>query len=376
MNTISHESSLRWENAHKEPVDLQLEMFHLSRAKFHADYVKYGFRGFAADLFSRNLIGITDYVTILGGNALNCLTIDKSGLFRDMNTGANASLLADIYSRSKYGSVNDIRYLAGILINYLCEELDNPKSQWSDLFKNAKTCGDNVVMMTTGWRNVPSTANVLYEIVVEEVNVKLAHMNWPTIINIKLPRIAPPCENYATLSVDERERVNLTQDHVIPAENFYRWSGVHVIFGDDVLVTGATADKVLFESMKNGAKSFRAIYPLAIDPLMALSDASVEDKLNSTAVGHKLDDTVADLLSVPGYKPILRTLRLLFGENNRDALAEFLPKIPALTWLSLYKSALGNEFLGQSQCAPSLMILRSYLNKLGFLSHDGRVVFN
>ncbi|MBN0217370.1 hypothetical protein JTL39_34220, partial [Pseudomonas aeruginosa] len=108
----------------------------------------------------------------------------------------------------KYGSVGDIQYLARQLIDYLCGELDRSDSQWSCLFRNAKACGDNVVMMTTGWRNVPSTANVLYEIVVEEVNVKLAHLALPTIINVKLPRIAPPCEDYASLSTEEREHVN------------------------------------------------------------------------------------------------------------------------------------------------------------------------
>jgi hypothetical protein len=291
-----------------------------------------------------------------------------------MDTGADASALAGVYSRAKYGSVGDIQYLARQLIDYLCGELDRPDSQWSCLFRNAKACGDNVVMMTTGWRNVPSTANVLYEIVVEEVNVKLAHMALPTIINVKLPRIAPPCEDYANLSTEERERVNLVQDHVIPAENFYRWSGVHVIFGDDVLVTGSTADKVLYESMRSGAKSFRAIYPVAIDPRVALGDASVEDRLNSVVVEQRLDDTVAELLSARDYQPILRTLRLLFGEGNRESLAAFLPKVPAPTWLRLYKSALGNEFLGQPQCAPSLVLLREYLTNAGLLSTNGRAI--
>lgn len=375
MKKNTFKEPIIWRDALKEQLDMQILMFHQSCSEFNADHVKQGFRGYAADLFARDLISMADYVKILGGNALNYLTLDKSGLFRDMNTGADASALVEIYSRAKYGGVSDIRYLAGIIINYLSEELDSPSSQWSDLFKSAQMCGDNVVMMTTGWRNVPSTANVIYEIVVEEINVKLAHMGWPTIINVKLPRIAPPCENYASLSVEERERVNLTQDHVIPAENFYRWSGVHVIFGDDVLVTGATADKVLVESMKNGAKSFRAIYPVALDPRVALNDASVEEQLNSVVVGQKLDKTVADMLSDPEYKPILRTLRLLFGENNRDDLEEFLPKVPLLTWLNLYKSALGNEFLGQAQYASSLMILKTHLFKLNLLGADGRVVF-
>lgn len=349
-------------------------MFRQASAQSRANDVRTGFRAFAAELFARDLISMTEYVSIFGGTALHYLTPAESGLFRDMATGSDATALAGIYSRAKYGSVGDIRNLARQLIDYLCGELDMPDSQWSCLFQNARASGDNVVMMTTGWRNVPSTANVLYEFVVEEVNVKLAHMALPTIINVKLPRIAPPCENYASLSTDEREHVNLVQDHVIPAENFYRWCGVHVIFGDDVLVTGSTADKVLYESMRSGAKSFHAIYPVAIDPRVALVDASVEDRLNSVAVEQRLDDTVAELLSARDYQPILRTLRLLFGEGNRESLAAFLPKVPAPTWLRLYKSALGNEFLSQPQCAPSLVLLREYLTNAGLLCTNGRAI--
>ena len=167
--------------------------------------------------------------------------------------------------------------------------------------------------------------------------------------------------------------MNLVQDHVIPGENFYRGNGVHVIFGDDVLVTGSTADKVLQESLSNGAKSFRALYPVAIDPRAALADATIEDRLNSAAITDQLDDTLAQLLSAPGYQPILRTVRLVFGEGNRVNLATFLPKVPAPVWLALYKSALGNEFLTQAECVPSLMILRSHLTRLGLLDDVGRV---
>ena len=68
---------------------------------------------------------------------------------------------------------------------------------------------------------------------------------------------------------------------------------------------------------------------------VALGDASVEDRLNSVVVEQRLDDTVAELLSARDYQPILRTLRLLFGEGNRESLAAFLPKVPAPTWLRL-----------------------------------------
>lgn len=365
---------IHWSETVKAPIDVQLAGFHQALAQTRPEDVKIGFRSFAADLLARNLINMSQYVSVFGGSALNYLSPDDSGSFRNMASDTDASALVAIYSRAKYGSMRDIRYLAWLVIEHICGQLDAPESHWARLFRTAKACDDNVVMMTTGWRNVPSTANVLYDIVVEEVNLKLAHMGLPTIINVKLPRIAPPCENYASLSTEERERVNLVQDHVIPAENFYRWSGVHVIFGDDVLVTGSTADKLLYESMLNGAKSFQAIYPVAIDPRVALVDATVEERLNMMVIKNRLDDALAALLSEPDYRPILRTLRLVFSEVNRKAFAAFLPQVPVQNWLSLYKSALGNDFLRQAECAPSLAMLKRYLSDAGLLTPGGMAV--
>ncbi|VVP31010.1 hypothetical protein PS865_04360 [Pseudomonas fluorescens] len=360
-----------WKLIATAPVDEQLARFRQAVVRPQAEDVNGGLRAFAAGLLAQGLIDMNSYVAVLGGHALNCLTPDGTDRFRDMSSGASASELTAIYSRAKYGSQKDIRFLAGLMIHYLERQLDDPASHWARLFTSAREHNDNVVLMTTGWRNVPSTANVLYDIVVEEINVKLAHMGLPTLINVKLPRIAPPCENYASLSTEERERVNLVQDHVIPAENFYRWSGVHVIFGDDVLVTGSTADKVLRESLLAGARSFQAIYPVAIDPRVALADATVEEHLNMVEISHHLDDKLAELLMAADYQPILRTLRLLFSADNYQALPAFLERVPAANWLRLYKAALGNEFLRQTECIPSLTLLRHYLENLGLLRCSG-----
>jgi len=356
-----------WKLLATAPVDEQLARFREAVTRPHAEDANGGLRAFAAGLLAQGLIDMDSYVAVLGGHALNCLTSDGTDQFRHMSTGASASELTAIYSRAKYGSQKDIRFLSGLVIHYLERQLDDPASHWARLFNRAREQNDNVVLMTTGWRNVPSTANVLYDIVVEEINVKLAHMGLPTLINVKLPRIAPPCENYASLSTEERERVNLVQDHVIPAENFYRWSGVHVIFGDDVLVTGSTADKVLRESLLAGARSFQSIYPVAIDPRVALADATVEERLNMVKISNHLDDTLAELLMAADYQPILRTLRLLFSTDNYQALPAFLERIPPANWLRLYKAALGNEFLRQTECIPSLTLLRHYLENLGLL---------
>lgn len=332
--------------------------------------VERGFRGVAAGLLARGSISMPKYVSVFGGHALQQMTW-RQGRFVDMVTGADATALARRYSRAKHGSIEDIRFLAAMVTRALSAALDDPASDWRRLFESARNQGENVAMMTTGWRNVPSTANVLYALVVQDINVKLAHLGLPTVIEVKLPRIAPPCENYPSLSTEERQRVSLTQDHVIPDRNFYRWSAVHVIFGDDVLVTGSTADKVFCESVRNGARSFRAIYPLALDPGVALADPAIEERLNGTEVTGVLDENVAAFLAHADNVPILRSLRLVFSAQNLPRLAQHLESVPARNWLALYVSALGNEFLRQPACQASLELLRRHLQAHQLLDDGG-----
>ena len=345
--------------------------FDEARRRMDPADVEGGFREFSARLLQRGLIPISDYVAVFGGQALHCLTWEHSR-FADMHTGADASALARRYSRAKHGSIEDIRYLASLVIHALSAALDDPHNPWRRLFETAGLGGESVAMLTTGWRNVPSTANVLYALVVEQINVKLAGLGLPTMIEIKLPRIAPPCEDYASLSTEERQRISLTQDHVIPASNFYRWSAVHVIFGDDVLVTGSTADKIFVHSMRSGARSFRAIYPLALDPALALLDPAVEERLNKVAVTGAFDESVADFLSHPDNVPILRSLRLVFSAQNRAQLGLHLQRVPARKWLALYVSALNNEFLRQPACRESLALVRQHLIRQQLLDDDGK----
>lgn len=355
----------------RSPDKCKLEHFHNALIDSCNEDVNGGFRIFSAELLDRGLISMQQYVSVFGGEALHHMTLYDGNAFRHMDTGKEASELTAIYSRAKYGSIADIRLLAEQVVEHLSKALNKPDSQWSRLFNKARINGESVALMTTGWRNVPSMANVLYTIVVDRINLKLAHLGLPTVINVKLPRIAPPCENYASLTTKERARVNLVQDHVIPDRNFYQWSGVHVIFGDDVLVTGSTADKVFFESMRNGAKSFQAIYPVAMDPRLAFADAAIEERLNMVAVTGQLDDMMAIILAHRHYQPILRTLRLVFAKANHENFRGFVPRVPIHTWLNLYTAALGNEFLQQDDCKQSLLVLKDYLIDLKLLSADG-----
>ncbi|WP_022982658.1 hypothetical protein [Ideonella sp. B508-1] len=358
-----------WEQ-HGALADDQLRAVFLA-AKQDADAVSRGFRTFAAALKTRGIVGMDEYVAVFGGRAAVHLTQSTDGRFTDMASGADATELARRYSRAKHGSIEDIRHLAGRIVSMLEHALRDPDSDWRRLFEHARARSESVAMMTTGWRNVPSTANVLYAIVLEHLNVFLAGLDLPTIVEVKLPRIAPPCENYASLSTEERQRISLTQDHVIPGPDFYRWSAVHVIFGDDVLVTGSTADKVFEASMRNGARSFRSLYAIALDPGVALRDPSIEERLNLAEVSGALDEVVAAFLAHPGNVPILRALRLVFAAANRPALPAFVQRLPPANLLALYVSALGNEFQREVSCAASLSLVQRHLVAHGLLDAQG-----
>ena len=43
-------------------------------------------------------------------------------------------------------------------------ELQNKNSHWYMFFENVKKNNEKVVLLTTGWRSAPSTANILFEI--------------------------------------------------------------------------------------------------------------------------------------------------------------------------------------------------------------------
>jgi hypothetical protein len=315
----------------------------------------------AVNLLQRKAIAIADYVSLFGGQACHLLTRSPSGCFKYSDSGVDASAIACLYSRAKHGSVVDLELLVRALVATFLGQLDAPGSLRST-FEQAKACGDYVVLFGTGLRNVPAASNIMCEMFVQEANMALVLRGYPTIANVRLARIAPPCDNYANLSLEERVEISLVQDHVLPDANFYHGNAVHVLFVDDVLVTGATADKVYVSAMAHGARSFHAIYPVVIDPVVALREPEVEDSLNTYLVGDDVDEVLQGILEGPGYVPVLRTLRLVFSQQHHQRFAEMMSRLGTDPVRKLYRAAVSADFSGKTKYAQSLAAARDYLD--------------
>ncbi len=138
--------------------------------------------------------------------------------------------------------------------------------------------------MTPGYRNVKSSANIIFDLALPYINTKLALMGFPIIAKLKLPRLANPSENYASLTTEETIKASFTTDHILPDKSFYEQNNIHVIYGDDILITGSSSNKVKKDALQKGAKSFTSIYTIIVDQHIALSDPSNEKYINRSNV--------------------------------------------------------------------------------------------
>lgn len=299
------------------------------------------------------------------------LTLYKNGDFVTFNSKMDESALAQCYSRAKYGSMTDMRQLSGYLFVRLSKELNIPSSDWNKMFESARENNDTIVLLVPGSRNVESSSNIIFDMALSMINVMLANKNYPTIVNVKLPRLDPPVENYASLPSEVREQISMNQDHVLPDFNFYKNRGVHVVFGDDVLITGATADKVFKEAITKGAKSFRTFYAVVIDPLIVIENPSIEASLNTVAVKGMLDEVALSIFVQDDFIPVLKSLGLILDKNNVNSLENFLIKVPDHNILKIYTSAMSNGYLNSSNYSSALTIIKEYLINNDLISKDG-----
>ena len=115
------------------------------------------------------------------------LTLNSDNNFINMKNYEDMSFLAKQYSSAKYGSMKDIKIFANMIIKNIFQEIDTPQSKFREMLDIAKKNNDYIVLMTPGYRNVKSSANIMFDIALPYINTKLAIMDFPIIAKLKLP---------------------------------------------------------------------------------------------------------------------------------------------------------------------------------------------
>ena len=289
------------------------------------------------------------------------ITIDSNNNFIDIDNKKNVNLLVQQYSLAKYGSIKDIKFLANMITKKLFQEIDNPQSKFRNILEIAKQDNDYIVLMTPGFRNVKASANLMFDFVLPYINTKLAIMGFPIVAELKLPRLATPCENYASLSAEERKIIGLTTDHILPDHDFYKNNNIHVIYGDDILITGSSSNKAKNDALSKGAKSFTSIFAIVVDKEVALNNPSIEEQINKSKVTEELDSTAKEIFIQKDFIPVLRSLRLFLNIKNLSNLKYFINEITIHNILKIYIAYVTNESLDNDKYLQSLKIIQEYL---------------
>lgn len=312
-----------------------------------------------------------------GKTFCHLLTKDGAGHFTDLETGHSLDSAIQLYSRMKFGDVEAIESWSKAMATTFVAQLE-AKGSLYQMFQSAGQKGEHVFLTAPGVRNVISASNRLLWEVGQRVNVWLSQAGLPTMVCRQVARLGSGRSNYAQLSAAERKGRNKSTQSLIPRSDYEDFP-IHVVFLDDVEVTGSTAERAQRKSLAGGAKSFHSVFALQVEPELAKASSGIEHELNHFLVSEKLDGVLASILAHPGYQPVQRTLRLLFHPRNQSDLVLFASTIPEVNLMRIYTGAMSNDYLhiapdaetGIPLYRESLLILQGFLKGLGRVSEAG-----
>lgn len=303
----------------------------------------------------------------------SCYTVSftSDGHLIDAVTGKDLDKVGHAYSLMKFGSAIDIQFFADRYFELFTNLFNDEKSSLRITFERAKKNHEYVAHLESGARNVEHSGFLIFDEAMRKINVFLALNSYPTIIRIRPHRLQVAPGNYASMTQAERANLAPATDHILPGKETYVHP-IHIIFSDDVRITGATADKVEAETLSRGALSYQDFYLMSVIPEQALHQPELESKLNYLAFTGHLDDTMRGILIQSGFRPVQRLLRVLLNESNRSGLRAFLSSgIPSENIKRLYIAALNNDYLSDPTSCDSVIILREVAEGLGLIDEQG-----
>lgn len=305
------------------------------------------------------------------------VALDSEGGFVEVGSGRSLEKEIGIYSRMKFGDVEAIQWWATILARATVGELKSGGSL-REMFERCKEKGEYIYLMAPGVRNVISASNRLMRETAHRVNAYLSLQGLPTMICRPLTRLGSGRANYAQLDAKSRQSRHKTTKSIIPRSEFEE-QAIHVVFLDDVEITGSTVNRAQKRCLEGGALSFHSLFAMRATPALALQDSGIEHRMNQFAVRGNLDETVAAILDHEAYQPVQRMLRLLLHPSNRLDLNDFADRLKSNILLRLYLQSLSNDYLHiQSPdqedlplYSDSVQIIRMVLLKRKLINQQG-----
>jgi hypothetical protein len=303
------------------------------------------------------------------------------GRFECAERGLDMGHLLALYSRFKFGDILATRQLVGTLTEVMISALE-PGGSLRPTFERAARHGEFISLTAPGVRNVISASNHLAREVGLRVNAWLSLQGLPTMVIRTLGRLSSGRANYAELSVQQRSAREKTTQTIIPRSEYQTFPS-HVIFVDDVEVSGQTSQRARQKSLKAGALSFHAAFVFKVDPAQAQADAGIEHRMNQYVITGRLDAALAAVLSHPDYQPVQRMLRLLLHPDNAADLPAFLQAhVHDDSLQRIYLGAMSNDYLWihadaagqQGIYAPSLKLMGEEMRHRGLLDASGRLI--
>jgi len=305
------------------------------------------------------------------------MTKSEAGDFCELETGDSLIPAVMIYSRMKFGDVDAIAWWAKRMADAMIIQLE-AGGNLLQMFQRAAQEGEHVYLTAPGVRNVISASNRLLWQVGQRVNVWLGLHGLPTMVCRSVARLGSGRSNYAELSAAERKGRNKSTKSLIPRSDYEDFP-IHVIFLDDVEITGSTVERAQKKSLAAGAKSFHAVFGIQVEPELARATPGIEHELNHFQVSFGLDFLLQGILSHRDYQPVQRALRLLLHPRNHADLATFISEIPLENLIRIYLGAMSNDYLriqpdpqtGEPLYRSSLITLREFLQDQEVLNDQG-----
>lgn len=204
------------------------------------------------------------------------------------------------------------------------------------------------------YRTVPKGAQGIANALLKFLNESILNNGQPKAVMVKITAENMPSDSdYSSLTLKERESRN---DHVMFSINPDDFLGKFLLVVDDTRITGGTESKVLrvLEQLTPPPPTMM-LYIAQLDPDVAKSDPTIEDRMNTAYVKNLLHQ--AEIIAKGGYLLNPRCIQFILNPKNINDVKIFSESIDLSVLASIRAGIITDGYHDREKYAPSFKIL-------------------